>query len=75
MMALHSLSFAMKIEFEIQGMSCQHCVHAVKSALEKLPGVISAQVTVGHAIVESSRELSRDEVDKALDQEGYRLAH
>jgi copper chaperone CopZ len=69
------LSGAMKIEYDIKGMSCQHCVRTVKSALEKIAGVTSAEVTVGHASVESTRELSRDEVDKALDDEGFRLAN
>ncbi len=74
-MALHSLATIMKTEYEIKGMSCQHCVRSVKGALEKLPGVTSAEVSVGHATVESSRELTRDEVDKALDEEGFRLAN
>lgn len=65
----------MKTEFDIKGMSCQHCVRTVKSTLEKLPGVTSADVTVGHATVESTRELTRDEVDKALDEEGFRLSN
>jgi len=74
-MALHSRAITMKTEYEIKGMSCQHCVRSVKGALEKLPGVTSVEVTVGHATVESSRELTRDEVDKALDEEGFRLAN
>lgn len=65
----------MKTEYDIKGMSCQHCVRTVKSALEKIDGVTSAEVTVGHATVESGRALSRDEVDKALDDEGFRLAN
>ena len=65
----------MKTEYDIKGMSCQHCVRTVKSALEKNEGVTSAEVTVGHATVESARALSRDEVDKALDDEGFRLAN
>ena len=64
----------MKTEIEITGMSCQHCVGAVKSALEKIPGVTRAEVTVGAAVLESDRALSRDELDRALDDEGYRLA-
>lgn len=65
----------MKTEFQITGMSCQHCVRSVKAALEKIPGVTSTEVAVGHAVVESERALSRDEVDKALDEEGFRLAN
>ena len=65
----------MKTEYDIKGMSCQHCVRAVKTALEKLPGVTRADVSVGHATVDSDRALTRDEVDKALDAEGFRLAN
>jgi copper chaperone len=65
----------MKTEYDITGMSCQHCVGAVKGALEKINGVKKADVTVGHATIESERALTRDEVDKALDEEGYRVAN
>ncbi len=64
----------MKIEYDIKNMSCEHCVGAVKKALEQLSGVTQVTVTVGHAVVESSRALTRDEVDRVLDEEGYRLA-
>jgi copper chaperone CopZ len=64
-----------KTEYKITGMSCQHCVGAVKTALEKIPGVTRAEVTVGAATLEASRALTRDEVDKALDDEGFRLAN
>ncbi len=55
-------------------MSCEHCVAAVKKALEQLSGVTQVTVTVGHAELESTRALSRDELSRALDDEGYQLA-
>ncbi len=64
----------MKTEIEITGMSCQHCVNAVKSALEKIPGVTRVEVSLGSAVLESTRDVPRDELDRALDDEGYRLA-
>lgn len=38
-------------EFEISGMTCQHCVHAVKKALEKVTGVRFVEVNLQDAIV------------------------
>ena len=44
----------------IEGMGCSHCEARVKSALEALPQVISAQVSKdsGTAVVELYRQLS-----------------
>lgn len=64
----------MKTEYDIKNMSCNHCVGAVKKALEALPDVTEVTVTVGHAAIESTRALTRDELNKALDEEGYSLA-
>ena len=36
-------------ELKINGMSCAHCVRAVRSALEKTPGVKVRDVSVGSA--------------------------
>ncbi|MDP3274329.1 MAG: cation transporter [Deltaproteobacteria bacterium] len=64
----------MKTELVIENMSCNHCVASVKTVLEALPEVRSAEVTVGHAVLESEGALSLDVIAKALDEEGYRLA-
>jgi copper chaperone len=39
------------VSFEIQGMSCGHCVKHVTEALRRLDGVTVAQVVVGSADV------------------------
>ena len=41
-----------KTKFEIEGMSCDHCVKAVRNALAALPGVSVDNVTIGAATVE-----------------------
>jgi copper chaperone len=37
------------LELTIGGMSCQHCVRAVREALESVSGVTVSRVDVGHA--------------------------
>lgn len=39
------------LEMTIAGMTCEHCVASLRTALESLPGVASAEVTVGAAQV------------------------
>ncbi len=50
-------------------MSCQHCVNAVFTSLTPVPGIISAQVTIGGAVVEhdgrATPELLREAVQSA----------
>ena len=40
-----------RLQMEIQGMSCGHCVGAVKHALGELDGVSITSLSVGHAEV------------------------
>lgn len=47
----------------IEGMSCQHCVNAVREALEAVPGVTPVSVNLGAAAV---RLDSPDALDRAL---------
>ena len=39
------------LEIEIQGMTCQHCVRAVREALTAVDGVNVERVGIGSAIV------------------------
>lgn len=59
---------------KVTGMSCGHCVHAVKGALEGLEGVRTAQVDLdaGRATVEyeEGRVAPRQMVGAVMD-EGY----
>ena len=40
-----------KLTLEVSGMSCGHCVRAVREALDAVPGVNVEQVQVGSATV------------------------
>ena len=54
----------------VDGMSCEHCVKAVKDALEALPGVIGVEVdleigtvTVEHDSIQSPPEQIANEIE------------
>ena len=56
----------------IQGMSCGHCVAAVKGALEGLNGVDVQEVKVGSARVAYDPEtVTARQIAQAIEGEGY----
>ena len=59
----------------VEGMMCEHCVKAVKGALEKIPNVISADVSLEQksAFVRAERALSEEEVADAIKVEDYEV--
>jgi copper chaperone len=60
------------MKIEIEGMSCGHCVGAVRKALGQVDGVIVEEVTVGSATVTYDAEkTSVDAVSKAVEKAGY----
>ena len=61
-----------ELKLEVAGMSCGHCVHAVKEALGKLPGVQVKSVSIGTASVayDESQATVGDLVDAVADA-GY----
>jgi len=62
----------MKTEkFKIEGMSCGHCVMAVRKELSRLPLKIK-DVSIGSAEVEyEETKLTSEEIKKAINQAGY----
>lgn len=59
------------LTLEISGMSCGHCVAAVKSALHAAPGVAVQDVTIGSATVTLEPQISPDIVLGAVREAGY----
>ncbi len=59
---------------KIEGMMCPHCEARVKSALEDLDGVISAEVshTSGTAVVKSNTEMEAN-LKSAVEAQGYKV--
>ena len=59
------------VVLKIDGMTCGHCVKAVSSALEQIPGVRAVRVDLerGQAEIDGSAELAQ--LIKAVREEGY----
>lgn len=61
-------------EFKIEGMSCQHCVMAVRKELARVPGVEIRDVRIGSASVaydETRTDAAR--LEAAIAKAGYRV--
>lgn len=60
-------------QLKIQGMSCQHCVMAVKKELSKL-NINVKDVRIGSAEVEyDETKVTRNDIDKAIAEAGYKV--
>ena len=61
----------MKVDLKIEGMSCQHCVMAVKKEIDKL-NIIASDVRIGEASVEfDEQKTSRNQLMEAIKKAGY----
>lgn len=61
-----------RLELSISGMTCGHCVGAVRTALNDLPGVAVDHVRIGHASLRFEPEtVSPAAVIEALRDAGY----
>lgn len=63
----------------VQGMTCGHCVAAVKEELGAIPGVTDVQVELveggdSPVTVTSEAPLSSEDVAAAVDEAGYTIA-
>jgi copper chaperone len=62
-------------EIKIQGMSCHHCVMAVKQELAKLQGLQVKDVKIGSAIVAYDEAVvTPSQLSVAVEEAGYRIA-
>jgi copper chaperone CopZ len=61
-----------KLELEIDGMSCDHCVAAVADALGELPGVKVDDVRLGAARLSyEPNQVSPQQIMLAVEDAGY----
>lgn len=61
-----------KVELQVEGMSCGHCVHAVREALAGLPGVKVENIRIGAATVEMDESrVGVGELLEAVADAGY----
>lgn len=60
------------LTLHITGMSCGHCLNAVRKALESVPGVTPSSVTIGRADLSFDESLTTaDAVAAAVTRAGY----
>ncbi|MEO3776689.1 copper ion binding protein [Micromonospora sp. B11E3] len=61
--------------YQVQGMTCGHCVNAVSAEVGAIEGVSEVQVDLasGQVTVTSERPLDTDAVRAAVDEAGYDL--
>ena len=61
--------------YRVEGMTCEHCVRAVREEVGELAGVTDVQVDLatGEMAVTSSAPLEEGAVRAAVDEAGYEL--
>jgi copper chaperone len=60
------------LHIDIVGMTCDHCVRAVKNRLAATPGVTVNDVKVGSADIQlDETKASMSDVEDAISDEGY----
>ncbi len=60
------------VRYRVPGMTCDHCVHAVKSEVGRVPGVDRVEVDLGTKLVEiEGTDLEPSKLLAAIDEAGY----
>jgi len=61
--------------YRVAGMSCDHCVRAVTSAVERVDGVRAVEVdlAMGRVTVDVDRPIDDEAVRAAIDDAGYEV--
>lgn len=59
--------------YRVQGMTCDHCIAAVKGQLTRLAGVTAVDIdlSTGAVVVTSDGPLAAEAVRSAVDEAGY----
>ncbi len=65
-----------EIELSIEGMSCQHCVMAVRKGLAAVGGVEVREVRIGSArVAYDETKVDAARIEAAVTAAGYRVRH
>ena len=65
-----------KINFKIDGMTCDACQNHVNHAVNELPGIIDVKTSYseGNAVVEfDTTQINIMEIEKAINSTGYKV--
>ena len=62
--------------YTVTGMTCEHCVGAVRGEVARIPGVTDVQVdlSTGQVTVTSDEPIDVEAVRASVDEAGYELA-
>jgi copper chaperone len=60
--------------FQVQGMSCGHCVRAVTEAVRSVDPQAEVKVDLASGQVEVQSQRDRAELARAIEEEGYKVA-
>lgn len=63
----------MKTLVRVEGMTCQHCVRAVFTALAGVEGIARADVRIGSAEIEHDGSVTVGQIGAAIAVAGYRI--
>jgi copper chaperone len=62
------------IELKVSGMSCEHCARAITQAIRAGDPGAEVQVNLAGGTVRATTALPRDQVEAAIEEEGYTIA-
>jgi copper chaperone len=60
--------------FQVQGMSCGHCVGAVTQAVKSVDPQAEVTVDLGSGKVEVQSQQDHGAIARAIEEEGYKVA-
>ena len=60
-------------EYQVTGMTCDHCEHAVSTEVSQVPDVQSVEVSAatGRLVVTSAAPVQDEQIVAAVDEAGY----
>lgn len=64
----------MNQSFNVQGMSCGHCVNAVTNAVKSVDPQAQVQVDLAKGKVDVQTQQDRQAIARAIEEEGYKVA-
>jgi copper chaperone len=67
----------LNVKLSVRGMTCSGCVNGVKGALEKVPGVTKAEVSLEKneaAVTYEKGKTTPEELVKAVEKAGYKCS-
>ena len=61
--------------FQVTGMTCDHCQHAVTEEISRIPGIhgITVDLATGSVTVTATQPVDRADVTHAVGEAGYTL--